>query len=314
MARTQFVTDAEDDGVTLAAALRRHLAAAWGDAPVAWSRVRRLCESGKVNLDGARTLDSALRVKPGQAVEVDEARPAPDPAGDAARAALVWEDTHVVIINKPAGIQSVPYERDDKDTAMDVIRAAWRRAGRRATEQPLFVVHRIDKETSGLLAFAKSKLSERGLAAQFRAHEVERTYQCVAHGQVESRRIESYFLEDRGDGLRGSARQPHMAQGKRAVTHVRALELLPRATVCEVKLETGKTHQIRIHLSEAGHPLVGERVYIRDYASRGGELLPAPRLLLHAATLGFVHPVTEEALKFEAPLPPDYLDALDKLR
>jgi 23S rRNA pseudouridine1911/1915/1917 synthase len=195
---------------------------------------------------------------------------------------------------------------------MDAIRAAWRHAGRKATTTPLYVVHRIDKETSGLLAFAKTKLAERELAALFRAHDVERTYLCVAHGRVQDRRIESMLVPDRGDGLRGSTRRP--GQGKRAVTHVRVVEELPRATLCEVKLETGKTHQIRIHMAEDAHPLVGEKVYIRDYVKRGGEPLSSPRLLLHAATLGFAHPVTGGKVQLSSELPEDFTRELSRLR
>ena len=123
-------------------------------------------------------------------------------------------------------------------------------------------------------------------------------------------RIESALVADRGDGLRGSARRP--GEGKRAVTHVTAKQLLAggRATLCEVRLETGKTHQIRIHLAERGHPLVGERVYIRDFERRaGGTPLPSPRLLLHAATLGFAHPITGARLAFSSEPPPDFTAA-----
>jgi 23S rRNA pseudouridine1911/1915/1917 synthase len=131
----------------------------------------------------------------------------------------------------------------------------------------------------------------------------------VAHGRVKTARIESMLVPDRGDGLRGSTR--HAGQGKRAITHVTAMRAVGRAaTLCEVRLETGKTHQIRIHLSEAGHPLVGEKVYVRDF---GGEQLPSPRLLLHAATLAFVHPITEEKLSFSSELPADFLAAMDAL-
>jgi 23S rRNA pseudouridine1911/1915/1917 synthase len=174
------------------------------------------------------------------------------------------------------------------------------------------VVHRIDKETSGLIAFAKTKLAERELQTLFRAHEVERTYLCVAHGAVPDRRIESMLVTDRGDGLRGSTRRPR--QGKRAVTHVHAVEQLARATLCEVRLETGKTHQIRIHLAEIGHPLVGEKVYIRDYKRQGQEPLPSSRLLLHAATLGFLHPVSQRLVRLESPLPDDFTVELAALR
>ena len=132
------------------------------------------------------------------------------------------------------------------------------------------------------------------------------------HGTVTDRRIESRLVTDRGDGLRGSTREPN--KGKRAVTHVRAVEALDGATLCEVRLETGKTHQIRIHLSESGHPLVGERVYIRDFGNRGGEPIESRRLLLHAATLGFRHPITGVQVRCESPLPQDFRDELDCLR
>src|SRR6202008_3801281 len=113
---------------------------------------------------------------------------------------------------------SVPYEDRESGTAMDLIRGAWRRRGTDATSVPLHVVHRIDRATSGLLAFAKTKRAELGLAAQFRAHTIARMYLCVAHGVVAPGRIESRLVADRGDGLRGSTTRA--GQGKRAVTHV----------------------------------------------------------------------------------------------
>jgi 23S rRNA pseudouridine1911/1915/1917 synthase len=300
------VTD-DEDGLTLAALLRARLA---GDgAEVTWSRARGLCTRGKVSVDGAVVLDPAARVKRRQTVAVDEHARAPKPE---AAANIVFEDAHVVVIDKPTGVSSVPYEKREQGTAMDAIRAAWRHAGRKATQTPLLVVHRIDKETSGLLAFAKTKLAERELQALFRAHEVERTYLCVAHGKLNDRTIASMLVTDRGDGLRGSTRRP--GQGKRAVTHVRVVEELADATVCEVRLETGKTHQIRIHLAEAGHPLVGEKVYIRDFGKRGGEPLPSARLLLHAATLGFDHPVTKKRVQLQSALPDDFTAELSRLR
>ena len=189
---------------------------------------------------------------------------------------------------------------------MDLVRDAWRRQGRPATSTPLHVVHRIDKDTSGLLVFAKSKAAEVGLGAQFRAHAVARHYLCVAHGEVRAARVESFLVPDRGDGLRGSARAPN--QGRRAITHVEPIQALRGATLCKVRLETGKTHQIRIHFAEAGHPLVGESVYVRDFEGEGGTFLSAPRLMLHAATLGFAHPISGEPLRFERPPPAEMSD------
>lgn len=290
-------------GLTLAAFVKAR-------AGVPWSVAKRHVSTGKVFVDGERVTAIDHRLAAGQQVEVRMAAPRPrDPEREGE---LVFDDAHVVVIDKPAGISSVPYEERETGTAMDLIRGAWRRMGRQATTVPLHVVHRIDRATSGLLMFAKSKRAEVGLAAQLRSHAMERTYLCVAHGAVTSRRIESYLVADRGDRLRGSTM--HVGQGKRAVTHVEAREALRGATLCAVRLETGKTHQIRIHLAEAGHPLVGETVYIKDYEAAGLRPIASPRLLLHAATLGFVHPVTGERVALSSPLPEDFTAVLDRLR
>jgi 23S rRNA pseudouridine1911/1915/1917 synthase len=289
----------DDPGVTLAAFVKARTG-------VAWSVAKRQIAAGKVFVDGACATAIDLRLAAGQTIELRTGAPRPpDPAREGV---LVHDDAHVVVIDKPTGVNSVPYEDRELGTAMDLIRGAWRRAGKPATTVALHVVHRIDRATSGLLMFAKTKQAEHGLAAQLRAHTIERTYVCVAHGAVSSRRIESFLVEDRGDGLRGSTR--HADQGKRAVTHVEARRPLLHATLCEVRLETGKTHQIRIHLAEAGHPLVGEPVYIRDFA---GPILTSARLMLHAHTLGFVHPVTGARVALRSPLPPDFVAVVDRL-
>jgi 23S rRNA pseudouridine1911/1915/1917 synthase len=239
---------------------------------------------------------------------------APDPRRTATRPdfRIVYEDGHLIIIEKPEGVSSVPYQRRERGTALDLIREAWRRQGKRAAATPLYTVHRIDKDTSGLLCFAKTKLAERGLHQVFKYHRAQREYLAVAHGQVRPSRIESRLVADRGDGIRGSTRRPH--EGQQAVTHVEVIESLPAATVCRVRLETGRTHQIRIHLAEQGHPLVGETVYLRDHTRTGRTLLPCPRLLLHAATLGFDHPVTGKHLDFASELPPSFEAELQRLR
>lgn len=287
----------DEDGLTIAAVVRRRL-------NVPWSRARALCERGKVALEGEHATDPAARVKGGQELVIDERLRPPKPR-TAAR--IVFEDEHVLVIDKPSGVSSVPFDERDTGTAMDAVREAWRYEKRRA--RPLYVAHRIDKETSGLLAFALSRRAEKGLKALFHDHDLERTYICAAHGSVDDQKIESMLVKDRGDGLRGSTDRPRM--GKRAVTHVCVLECMPLATLCEVRLETGRTHQIRIHLSEAGHPIVGERVYIRDYK---GTLIQSPRLLLHAATLGFVHPITRAPVRLFSPLPKDFEAELARCR
>ncbi len=313
-----FQLDATDAGVTLAAALRRRLV---GES---WSDVRALCTTGKVSLDGERALDPAARVSAGQRIEIHPNAPKPHtvPAGFR----IAYEDAHLVVIEKPSGITSVPYERKETGTALDLIRASWKRAGKRATVTPLYTVHRIDKDTSGLLAFAKTKLAERALHEVFQRHTAARAYLAVAEGDVTAARIESQIVPDRGDGIRGSPRHPNPNEGQLAITYVEPLRHYARkstgpagragsivATLCRVRLETGRTHQIRIHLSERGHPLVGETVYIRDLLRDGRQPLPAPRLMLHAALLGFPHPVTGAPIRLEATPPEDFMKVIESL-
>jgi 23S rRNA pseudouridine1911/1915/1917 synthase len=293
----------EEAGATLAAALRRRLPGR------SWNEVKRLCATGKVRLDSEVALDPTTRLRAGQTIALDMTAPRPRAALPGFR--IAFEDGHVIIVEKPSGVSTVPYERKETGTAMDLVRAAWRQAGKRATTTPLYVVHRIDKDTSGLVCFAKTRLAERALHGVFQRHEAARAYLAVAEGTVSAMRIESRLVADRGDGIRGSTR--HAGQGQHAVTHVEPLRQLRGATLCRVRLETGRTHQIRIHLSEGGHPLVGETVYIRDLLRAGRTPLPASRLLLHAALLGFPHPVTGAPIELRALPPPDFLAALEEL-
>ncbi len=168
-------------------------------------------------------------------------------------------------------------------------------------------VHRLDRETSGLMVFARTVAAEHSLVEQFREHSIERAYWAIVLGDIAEQTIESHLVRDRGDGKRGSTSLPET--GQRAVTHVRSLERLRGHTLIECRLETGRTHQIRIHLSEAGHPLCGDTDYrgplnARPIPDRSG----APRLALHAAELSFKHPVTGERLHFEMRLPRELAD------
>ncbi len=298
----------EQDGQALGALLRGWLPEA------SYNALKRLVAGGRVRVDGVVEAGITRRLAAGARVEVGEAAARGGP-GPAPRVRVVFEDSQVVVVDKPAGVSSVPYEPGERGTALDRVREHLAR-GRRAGG-PLHVVHRIDKETSGLLMFARTREAERALAGQLRAHTIGRRYVCLAHGAVAGGRIESLLVADRGDGLRGS--RPGAPDGKRAVTHVTPLEALPQAgpdgaTLCEVRLETGRTHQIRVHLSEAGHPLVGDRVYTRDRLRAGQPLLPAPRLMLHAASLVFDHPARARRVTLEAPLPDDFQATLSALR
>jgi 23S rRNA pseudouridine1911/1915/1917 synthase len=168
----------------------------------------------------------------------------------------------------------------------------------------LRAVHRLDKETSGLVVFARTPEAERHLGRQFRVHSIERRYLAVVRGLARPGKIESWLVRDRGDGRRGSAAKP--GDGQRAVTHVRVLEHLGDFTLVECRLETGRTHQVRIHLGEAGTPICGERIYDRP---PNGRPIPdashAPRLALHATRLDFDHPTTRQRMTFTSPFPDD---------
>ena len=273
-------------------------------AGASWAEVRRLIETGKVSVDGKVQRETALRVASGAQIELCMAaarhREGPRlPAG-----AIVHVDPHVVVVQKPAGISTVPYDDQETGTLDQLVQAE---LGRK--EAPLGIVHRIDKETSGLVLFARNLAAKLDLKNQFRVHSVRRRYRAIAHGNVPNRTIASRLVEDRGDGRRGSTRHPTL--GREAITHVFFREALSGATFLECRLETGRTHQIRIHLSEAGHPLVGERVYAKNNPH---PTIAAPRLMLHAMQLGFRHPTTNVELDFEQALPSDMLEVLARLR
>ncbi len=239
---------------------------------------------------------------------------------------IVYRDAHLVVVEKPAGITTVrhpeerlwPARRKQLQPTLDEIVArmlARQRSGRgRAARNPsVRLVHRLDRDTSGVMLLALSPEAERRLVQMFRQHAVHRVYQALVLGRIEAQTIESSLVRDRGDRRRGSTNLPDA--GKRAVTHVRPLEFLEGYTLVECRLETGRTHQIRIQLAEAGHPLCGEKVYHKPLfrpaiEDRSG----AQRQALHAAELGFRHPVTGVELRFEMPLPPDMAHLLAALR
>lgn len=284
-------------------------------AGVPWSRAKQLCVDGRVTVDGERCTDPAARIAP-EAVVVVDAHGPKQRAGALDRDAIVFFDRDVVVVDKPAGMLSVADEEGNRDTLGIHTRTLLRRI-KAGEDSPLGVVHRLDRDTSGLMAFARTAAAQRLLATQFRDHTVERVYLAIAHGVVAAGRIETQLLLDRGDGLRGSHGHYRRVRGapppdaRRAVTDVTPIAPLRGATLVECRLETGRQHQIRIHLAELGHPLVGERVYIRDY---DGPRIGSPRPMLHARSLGFVHPRTGERVAFERDPPADFQALLERLR
>jgi 23S rRNA pseudouridine1911/1915/1917 synthase len=309
---------------------------------LSWGRARDLVRRGKVAIDGRTVTEPVRYVHVGQVVSIDlAARNARTIATDLPEGALVHVDPHVVVVDKPAGISTVPYDpegmgasiakrasKGEEATLDERVRAVLARREKRASARgvappTLGVVHRLDKETSGLLVFTRTWAAKKSLMDEFRAHTVHRRYLAIVHGKAEAGTIKTHFVEDRGDGLRGSiehrgGRQRPVGNEKSllAVTHFEVVEHLESAamgacTLIACHLETGRTHQIRIHLSESGHPVVGDRVYVRGYR---GTVVPAPRLMLHAAELGFVHPATSEEMRWTSELPRDMQDVLQSLR
>ncbi|MCI0458898.1 MAG: RluA family pseudouridine synthase [Gemmataceae bacterium] len=301
---------------TLAAALRQ-----WVPG-LSWSQVRRLVEGRRVKLNGELILDPARRLHEGDTVEL-LGESAPPPRHE--EAVLIRHvDDHLVVVEKPAGIPTVrhPAERDWKAQRRTLVptlddltlrQLMEREKGPRQGRPRLRVVHRIDKETSGLVVFARTVAAERGLGRQFHDHTVHRRYLAIVPGFVKGERIASRLVRDRGDGRRGSTTLEGV--GKEAVTHVEVFERLRGYTLLACRLETGRTHQIRIHLAELGHPICGDKVY---RGRLGQPPLPdesnAPRLALHAAELGFQHPLTGARMHWAMPLPNDLQQFVVRLR
>jgi len=284
-----------------------------------WSALRKLMAARRVLVNSALCLDEARRLKPGEIVEVSlRSQSSPPTAADVR---VVWLDAAVVVVGKPAGMTTLrhwaerdwPSEKKTRQPALDDVLPeliARHEQLERAPAAKVFSVHRIDRETSGLLVFARTVAAQQALITQFKAHSVERTYLAVAQGEVAAQTFESRLVEDRGDGRRGSTSLPGV--GKRAVTHVRPLERLVGWTLLECRLETGRTHQIRIHLSEAGHPVYGDSKY--GPACSADEARRMRRLALHAATLGFDHPSDGRRLSFESRPPKDFEELVGQLR
>ena len=296
---------------------------------VPWSVARSMIETGKVKLSGAVMTSARRRVTAGEVIEIDPRAPKPKTARLKALGEdlIAYVDASVVVVRKPAGISTVPYEGEDADPedaqeeTLDALvrdllsqRSKHEKRERMSGRTPLGVVQRLDKVTSGLLVFARTFAAKKHLSQQLRKREMHRRYLAIAHGDVRKATHRSLIVPDRGDGLRGSVdkiRGRAPSEDDLAVTHVEPVESLRGATLIRCRLETGRTHQIRVHLSESGHPLVGEHVYIRNYR---GEQIPAPRLMLHAAELGFLHPATEREMRFEMEPPEDFQKVLESLR
>jgi 23S rRNA pseudouridine1911/1915/1917 synthase len=289
---------------------------------VPWSKARTWIKRGKIEVDGKVLVDLDAMPIPGQVLTyTEDARLRDKNAFDPKD--LIYLDTHILVANKPSGIITVPFQKGDKGSFDQQLRSYLARKIPKGSKKKkgalpaLMIVHRIDKGTSGLLVFARTWAAKEGLASQFRDHSVTRRYLALVHGKATSKKIVSHLRADRGDGIRGSSEtSPHAkirksGTGKIAITHVEQLENLNDTSLVACKLKTGRTNQVRIHMSEDGHPLLGETTYMRGFK---GKRIEAERLMLHAAELGFIHPVSGKELHFEQALPPNFEAMLARLR
>ena len=208
---------------------------------------------------------------------------------------VVYEDDAVIVVEKPAGLLTMATDKEKSRTVYALLRES---ANRKRPAEKIFIVHRLDREASGLLVFAKTIEAKERLQDQFKDHSAGRKYVAVVEGRVSPEKftIQSYLAENAAFRVYSTKKK---ALGKIAITHVRVIRTNPNASLIEVRLETGRKHQIRVHLAERGHPIVGDKMY-------GSGLNRLRRLALHAAELGFRHPVTGQVMRFEAPVPKSF--------
>jgi len=280
-------------------------------------RLKALIRSGAVETGGRQLRDPATKVRGEEAlrVAVPEPRPAHNEAQDIPLT-IVFEDEHLLVVEKPAGLVVHPAAGNLDGTLVNALlhHCGGSLSGIGGVARP-GIVHRIDKDTSGLLVVAKTDVAHEGLAKQFAAHSIDRRYLAIVGGVPKASKGTIDAPLARSTANRKKIAIVEASRGKRAVTHWRRLTMLQDAALVECRLETGRTHQIRVHLASIGHPLIGDPVYSRSGKTQAKLLnkLQFRRQALHAAELGFTHPVTKHRLSFSSPMPPDMQELLSAL-
>lgn len=306
----EFVVTAQQAGLRLDKAITD-----WLEGSASRAAVQRWIDEAKVSVDG-RLARAKETLKLGQLVTFEAGAPPTSTAEPDARVIIdvVWEDEHLLVLNKPAGLVVHPARGHRDGTLVNGLLArsgTTVNADERDPQGALRpgIVHRIDKDTSGLLVVAKNDVAREGLKAQFASHDIERVYWAATVGRPSRTRVETFYGRHPTNRFKFTSR---LTAGRKAITNVEVVEQFDDASIVHCRLETGRTHQIRVHLSEqVGTPLLGDKLY-------GKSTLPAAlaavvggleRQALHAAVLGFRHPIYKETLRFEVPLPDD-LEAL----
>jgi len=272
-------------------------------------RLKALINAGALEREGTAVRDPSAKVKGGESFSL--AIPEPEPAHNTPQDIplnIVFEDEHLLVVDKPAGLVVHPAAGNREGTLVNALlhHCAGRLSGIGGVARP-GIVHRIDKDTSGLLVVAKTDVAHEGLARQFAAHSIDRRYLAIVNGvpMASEGKVDAPLARSAHD--RKKIAIVEGSRGKRAVTHWKRLKVLKNAALVECRLETGRTHQVRVHMASIGHPLLGDPVYGRGKSVHRKLLnqLDFHRQALHAAGLGFTHPVTKARLSFESALPSD---------
>ena len=272
-------------------------------------RLKALIRSGAVEAGGKPVRDPATKVLGEEALTV--AVPQPKAAHNEPQdipLTIVFEDEHLLVVDKPAGLVVHPAAGNFDGTLVNALlhHCGGSLSGIGGVARP-GIVHRIDKDTSGLLVVAKTDVAHEGLAKQFAAHSIDRRYLAIVSGVPKTAGGTVDAPLARSSVNRKKIAIVEEGRGKRAVTHWKRLDVLGEAALVECRLETGRTHQVRVHMASLGHPLVGDPVYGRAGKTHGKTLkeLQFHRQALHAAELGFTHPVTKQRLSFSSAMPAD---------
>lgn len=283
------------------------------------ARVQALIAQGRVELDGKTATSASAKTCAGSAFSIaippaiePEAKPQDIPID------VVFEDEHLIIVNKPAGMVVHPAAGNPDGTLVNALlhHCRGQLSGIGGVARP-GIVHRIDKDTSGLLVVAKSDAAHEGLAAQFADHSIHRRYLaiCGGHPSPAAGTIAGKIGRSEANRKKMAVLEKNSSRGKHAVTHYKLLQRFESAALVECRLETGRTHQVRVHCASIGHALLGDPLYGRTPKPLKSLLssLNFERQALHAAELGFLHPISKENLRFEAELPSDMRELIDEL-
>ncbi len=282
-------------------------------------RIKTLIAQGHVEIAGKPATAPSARVEAGTAFRIALPALAPLEAGaQAIPLEIVFEDAHLVVVNKPAGMVVHPAAGNRDGTLVNALlhHCRGQLSGINGVERP-GIVHRIDKDTSGLLVVAKSDAAHEGLARQFADHSIARRYQAICAGRPNPRdgTIEGRLGRSDRDRKKMAVLPPDAKRGKHAVTHYRTVQTFAHAALIECRLETGRTHQVRVHCQSIGNSLLGDPVYGRTPKALKPVLtsLDFNRQALHAEQLGFSHPISGESLDFRAEMPLDMRELIDEI-